>query len=89
MNDFDEIMNIQRSMSSRLMNEAAVDRKLEFIELVSSLKTDKKGRIQIETIIIEAKLAGITESESNSLILELERDSYLKKLEPGFVKMNF
>lgn len=87
MNNFDELMKLQRSMSNRLIREEAVDRKLQFMELVSSLKSDRRGLIQVEAIVLEARMTGISENEVNDLLKDLERDSYLKEVEPGFVKI--
>ncbi len=87
MDDFDRLMEIQRFTASRIRQEAEVDNKIKVLEIISDL-ADKRGRVQIEAIIIEAYAQGLSESEVLSIIDSIKKDGVLKEVEQGFVQLS-
>lgn len=87
MADFDELMRLQRNMASRLHQENEMDRKVSLLSLIQGLNPDKRGRILTESIVVEARTEGFTESEVESLIDSLEEDGYLQRVEMGIMML--
>jgi DNA replicative helicase MCM subunit Mcm2 (Cdc46/Mcm family) len=85
-NDFNELLRIQRSMASRIIQESAVDNKIKLLDLVNKLVTDRNRKVQKETVILEAQAEGFTEDEAIGLIDELIEDNLLIEPETGYVK---
>ena len=84
--EFDELMRIQRQMASAIVNEAEVDNKIRLISIVDSMTTSKKKRIQVESILIEAQLQGLSEREALDTIERLKTDDILAEADPGYVQ---
>lgn len=85
--EFDELMRLQRNMASRLRHEEEMDRKVTLLSLIQGLNPDKKGRILTEQIMVEARQEGFTDEEVESLIDDLERDGYLRRVEMGIMML--
>jgi len=85
--DFDEIMNIQRLMASRIASENEVDYKLKIIDIINNLMCHKKF-VQVEEVIIEAEYESISEKLTLEILDDLARDNVIIMLD-GRIKMNY
>lgn len=86
MPDFDDIMRIQRQMLGRIARENEMDKKIELLQIIQSIRPQKDGRIQIETILLEAQYSGMVEGEVMDLLDELSKDNLIRE-EPGFIRL--
>lgn len=86
MEDFDELLRIQRQMASRVAQESDTDRKLQLMDVINGLVTDKNKKVQVAQVVIEAGLEGIPEEECERLIDELLDLGFLSQPEEGFLK---
>ncbi len=85
--DFDELMRVQRATASRLRTENEMDRKVKLMAIVQGLNPDRRGRILTESIMVEARNEGFSDDESDRLLDSLEEDGYLKKVEHGVMML--
>ena len=86
-NDFDDLLIIQRMMASKIMEESTVDSKIKMINLLREMAGSKNKKLQVEEIIIETGLEGISENETIRILEELIRDKFIMSPEEGFVKI--
>ncbi len=86
--EFEELMDVQRNMASRLQEENKTDNKIKLIDIIRGLVPDPKEKAQTEEIIVEAKVQGLSESEVEELLSELEDDGFIEEVEPGYVRMS-
>ncbi|PIN81694.1 hypothetical protein COV13_00450 [Candidatus Woesearchaeota archaeon CG10_big_fil_rev_8_21_14_0_10_32_9] len=86
-NDFEELLKVQRMMASKLAEERSFDVKIKLLGILESLTTSKKRRIQVEHIIIEAEVEGLSESETLRLLDDLKKDNLISEPEEGFIKV--
>jgi hypothetical protein len=71
MAEFNQLLDIQRNMASRLSAEMHMNQTVELLSLMQQLVTDKLGRVQKELVIVEGMHAGMSEQEILTLIKEL------------------
>lgn len=74
-------------MASKIMEESRVDNKIIVIEIISELVSPKNKKIQIEAIITEAMIRGLSEDTVNAAIEELENDHIIEYSDTGYVKL--
>lgn len=86
MEDFEELLRIQRSMAGRIIQESDTDRKLQMMDIINVLVTQRNKRIQVEQIIVEANHNGFSEEEALRVIDELLDLGFLKQSEQGFIQ---
>lgn len=86
MEDFEELMRVQRQMASRIVQESDTDRKLKMMDLINALVTDRNRKVQTEKVIIEAAAEGIPEQECLRLIDDLLDLGMITQPEEGFLK---
>lgn len=84
---FEELMKVQRSMASRLHVENELDKKVDLLSLIQSLVPDRRGRILMESIVVEARQEGFSEEEVDRLLDALQSDGYLKRIEDGIMML--
>ena len=85
--EFEELMRIQRMALRSVTNESETDDKIKLMNIINSLLTGNKKKIQKESIIIEAQLQGMTETDIDRFLELLKRDRMIKEPEPGFVSV--
>ena len=86
MEDFDELLRIQRQMAGRIVQESNTDKKLQLLDIISDFCGVKNKKVQTEQVLIEATSLGWSEAEVLRLIDELVDLGYLKIPEEGFVQ---
>jgi len=87
MDDFDRLMEIQRSMASIIRLESEVDNKIKILDILNSLSGPKGKKIQVEEVIIEAGIQGLSEAEVIATIDSLKRDRLVREPEIGFIQL--
>lgn len=86
MDSFEELMQVQRQMASRIVQESETDRKLQMMDIINDLVTDKNKKIQTEKVILEAQAEGMSESVAIQVIEELIDLGFLIEVSQGFLK---
>ena len=86
MEDFDELLKIQRQMAGLIVQESDTDRKLSIMDIVNNLTTTRNKKIQVEQVLIEAQMEGITEGEALRTIDELLDLGMISQPEEGFLQ---
>jgi len=86
MNNFDELMKIQQQMAGRIMQESETDQKLELMDIINSLTTIRRPKVQVEQVILEAQNHGMTEDQALRAIDELIDFGYVTQPEEGFLQ---
>ena len=75
--DFEDLMRIQRMMASRVAQEVEVDNKIKLLDIIRDMPEGKRG-IPVEKILVEARIQGLTDSETMRLLDMLKSDGLLK-----------
>lgn len=86
MDSFEELMRVQRQMASRIMQESETDSKLQMMDIINNLVTDKNKKIQTEKVILEAQVEGMSEETAIRVIEELIDLGLLEEPSEGFIK---
>lgn len=87
MNDFDDLLRIQRMMASKIMDESNVDSKIKLMDLVRDLAGSKNKKLQVEQVLIEAQTQGFGESETIRILEDLLKDKFIISPEEGYIKL--
>jgi DNA replicative helicase MCM subunit Mcm2 (Cdc46/Mcm family) len=85
-NEFNELLRIQRTMASLIIQETSVDNKIKLLDLINKLITDRNRKVQKETILIEAHYEGFEEDETLRIIDELIKDHLITEPELGYIR---
>ena len=86
MDEFDRLMEIQRFTALKIRQEAEVDNKIIVLNIVTDLSS-RRGKVQVEEIIIEAEAQGLIEIDVMSTINTLKKDGLLREPEEGYVEL--
>lgn len=86
MDNFDELLKIQRQMAGMIVQESDTDRKLNVMDIVNELTTMKNKKIQVEQVLIEAQQQGIQEEDALRTIDELLDLGLIAQPEVGFLQ---
>jgi len=86
MDDFDRLMEIQRKTASSIRLESEVDNKIKILDILNSLSGPKGKKIQVEEVILEAGVQGLSESEVLNTIDSLKRDRLIKEPDVGYIQ---
>ncbi len=73
-------------MASRIVQEDEVDSKIKLFDIIRGMVTPKKKKIQIEELIVEASLDGMTETDVDRLLDKLKEDHMVYEPEPGYIQ---
>lgn len=74
-------------MASRIRLESEVDNKIKILDILNSLSGPKGKKIQVEEVIIEAGIQGLSEAEVIATIDSLKRDRLVREPEIGFIQL--
>ena len=86
-NSFEDLLRTQRMMASRIMNDASMDMKINLLELIRNLTSGKKNKIQVELVIYEAQIEGISEQDTLKLLEELKSDHLIADIDDGNIRL--
>jgi DNA replicative helicase MCM subunit Mcm2 (Cdc46/Mcm family) len=84
--EFDELMRHQNIMMRSVANESETDSKINIMDIVNDLVTDRNRKVQNEAVLVEAEIRGISESEANRLLESMKQDGMIIEPEPGYIK---
>jgi DNA replicative helicase MCM subunit Mcm2 (Cdc46/Mcm family) len=84
--EFDELIRIQRQMAGAIVREAEVDNMIKVISIVDASVTLKRKKVQVEHVLIEAQMQGLSEREAIATLEVLKTDGILFEPEPGYVQ---
>ncbi len=87
MYDFDRLMEIQRRTASRIRQETEVDNKIKILDIMNNLSALKGKKVQVEAIILEAGMQGMSEDDTIATLDSLKRDRLVIEPEVGYVKL--
>lgn len=86
MDNFDELMDLQRQMAGRIVQESNDDFKLKMMDIVNEFAGNANKKVQVEQVIIEAGIQGVQEEDCIRGIDDLVDIGFLTRPEDGFVK---
>lgn len=81
--NFDEILQFQRQLASRVVQENEMDLQLKMLEIFNSLVTDKNKQVSVAQIMTEAELQGVPEDQTVRILKTLEDMNYIKRSGPS------
>ncbi len=85
--EFEELMRIQRMALRTVTNESETDEKIKLMNIINNMMTGNKKKIQKESILIEAQLEGMTETDVERMLDLLKKDRMITEPEEGFVSV--
>jgi len=80
LDDFEEIMNLQRQLASRVVQENEMEIQIKILEIINSLVKGPGQRITKAQIFTEAEIEGIPEEKTAQVLKTLEDFGHVKKL---------
>ncbi|MBU1198633.1 MAG: hypothetical protein KKF46_04350 [Nanoarchaeota archaeon] len=83
--EFEELMRIQRMTLRTVTNESETDDKIKLMNIINDLVTDKNKKIQKESILLEAQVEGMAETEIERILGLLKSDRFIREIEDGFI----
>ena len=83
--EFDDVMRLQRQLSSSVIDEFELDSKIKVLTLIDEVAGTKK-KIQTEKLLIEAENQGMSEFEVTSTIEKLKKDNLIFEPQPGYLQ---
>ena len=84
--DVDDIMRLQRSMASRVVEENEMDLQMKILEIIQSLVPNAQKQIQKAKILTVAEMEGISYEDTTRILKTLENMGYIKQVSPGYYK---
>ena len=78
--EFEDLLRIQRMALRSVTDETETDGKIKLMNVINDLVGNKK-KIQKESIIIEAQLEGMSESDIERVIDLLKKDHFIKEVD--------
>ena len=84
--DFDELMNFQRQLASRVVQESEMEMQVKLLEIINSLVTNRNQHVQKAKILTVAEMEGIPADQAERLLKTLEDMGHVYKVSPGYYK---
>jgi len=84
--DVDDIMRLQRSLASRVVEENEMELQLKILEIIQSLVANSQKQIQKAKILTVAEMEGIGYEDTTRILKTLENLGYIKQMSPGYYK---
>jgi|FLOH01.1.fsa_nt_gi DNA replicative helicase MCM subunit Mcm2 (Cdc46/Mcm family) len=85
--EFDRLMEIQRMTASSIRQESEVDNKIKVLDVLNELTATKGKKVQVEEVIIECGMVGLSEAEVMITLDTLKADGMLMFPESGYVQL--
>lgn len=83
LDDFDELMDLQRKLASRVVQESEMELQMKLLEIINSLVADKNKQISKAQILTVAEMEGIPEDRAQQILKQLENMNYIKQAGSG------
>lgn len=84
--DVEEIMNLQRRMASRVVQENEMELQLKVLDIIQSLVPNAQKQVQKAKILTVAEMEGISADDTARILKTLEDLGYIKQVSPGYYK---
>lgn len=84
--DFEEIMNLQRQLASRVVQENEMEMQLKILEIIQSSVKDKNKQVQKASILAIAEMEGIREDQTERILNSLENMNYIRTT-GGYIRL--
>ena len=81
---FDNLMDIQRNIASRLETDSKMDRSIVLLGIIQEMVADGSGRVPKEQVLFEAKQRGMLRAEAEVLLRDLIKDKSISE-EEGYI----
>lgn len=85
--EFEDLMEIQRMMASKLAEEEEVDKKVDVLNLIRNMTDNGDKDIQTESIIVRCTQKGMSEQQILDILDELEKDRIITYPTRGYVTL--
>ena len=84
--EFDELLEIQRRMQSRIVQEQQMDDELDVLAIITEMAPHPDQRLQKEAVIVEAGVRGFSPDQAEKIIEKLISDRVLFEPAEGFIQ---
>ncbi len=78
--DFDEIMNMQRQLASRVVQENEMELQVKLLNIIQSVIKGPKRQAQVAEVFMEAEMQGISEDQTSNVLKTLEDLGYVRRV---------
>ena len=85
--EFEELLRIQRMTLRAVTNESETDDKIKLMSIINNMMIGGRKKIQKESVIIEAQLEGMTETDVDRVLDLLKKDRMITEPEEGYVSV--
>ena len=83
---FEDAMNLQRKLASRVVQEQEMELQLKILEIFTSLVKDRNQQVQKAKILTIAEMEGVPDDQTIRILKTLEDLGYVKQTSPGYYK---
>ena len=83
--DFDDVVRLQRQLSSSMVNEYELDSKIKILMIFDEIAGSKK-KVHTEELMVQAEHRGMSEFEILGIIDKLKKDGMLFEPQPGYLQ---
>ena len=84
--EFEQLLRYQRQMASAIINDAEIDTKIKILNLIDDMTKGKRKKIQMEQLLIEGQLEGISERDIRETLEKLKGDNLVIEPEVGYIQ---
>ena len=84
--DIEDIMNLQRKLASRVVQEQEMELQMKVLEIIQSLVPNANKQIQKAKILTVAEMEGVSADDTARILKTLEMMGYIKEVTPGYFK---
>ena len=85
--EFEELMRIQRMTLRSVADESETNDKIKLMNIINNMVTSKRRKIHKESIILEAQLEGMGETDVDRFLDLLKKDRMITEPEEGFISV--
>jgi predicted transcriptional regulator of viral defense system len=84
--DVEEIMNLQRKLASRVVQENEMELQLRLLEIINNLPLNANKQVQKAKILTVAEMEGISYDDATRALKTLEDMGYIRQISPGYYR---
>ncbi|MFH1174219.1 MAG: hypothetical protein V1725_03745 [archaeon] len=84
--EFEQLLRYQRQMATSIINDAEIDVKIKILNMIDDMSKGKRKKIQMEQLLIEGQIEGLTERDIRETIEKLKADNLVIEPETGYVQ---
>lgn len=84
--NFDELMELQRKLASRVVQENEMELQMKMLDVINSLVKDRNKQVSKAQILTVAEMEGIGEDQAQRILKQLEDMNYIRQTSPGYYR---